>query len=236
MSAPYAMPERIRLPLRKRIVPLAAVAVGGLLARFPPTVLRRALEFARGRARPATAAQASAARQAIIAVSVRCAVNGCLQRAIATALLCRARGRWPTWYLGARTAPFGEHAWVEAEGRMIDEPLPDGYYVPLITVPPRQPGTPEHRGTTGAAILRLHSNTASAETDDGAVLLQQRTGQYWQLNHTGVDSLQRLLSGQSVDEVAQDFAATYDIEPTQAREDITVMTDQLLSAGFLVRS
>jgi hypothetical protein len=238
MSMPYAPPERVRLPLHTRMVALAAIAVAAPLTRLPPKVLRAVLAVASRRARPATAAQTSAARKAVVGSSIRCAVDGCLQRSIATALLCRIHKAWPTWRLGARTTPFGAHAWVEAEGRMIDEPLPDGYYVPLLTVAPPEPdAAPDRRTrTAGTGILRLHSDALSAETGDGAVLLNQRNGHYWQLNHTGVDALRRLLAGQSADDAAKDYAAEYDIEPSQAHQDITAMTDQLLGAGFLTRS
>ncbi|EQD88249.1 transglutaminase superfamily protein [Saccharopolyspora erythraea NRRL 2338] len=88
---------------------------------------------------PATAGQASAAREQVVSVSLRCAGQGCLQRSIATALLCRARGTRPTWCTGVRTQPFAAHAWVEAEGRLIGEPHPKGHYTPL-TVPPTAAG------------------------------------------------------------------------------------------------
>jgi hypothetical protein len=65
-----------------------------------------------------------------------CAGEGCLQRSLATALLCRLRGSWPTWCTGVRTMPFGAHAWVEADGVPVDEPDPPGHYRPVITVPP----------------------------------------------------------------------------------------------------
>ncbi|MFF6781758.1 lasso peptide biosynthesis B2 protein [Streptomyces sp. NPDC012510] len=70
-------------------------------------------------------------------MSVRCAGQGCLPRSIATALLCRARGVWPTWRTGMRTVPMVAHVWVEAEGRPVDDlPLRPG--IPLImTVAPR---------------------------------------------------------------------------------------------------
>ncbi|MFI5782493.1 lasso peptide biosynthesis PqqD family chaperone [Nocardia sp. NPDC051570] len=251
MSTPYAAPERIRLPWRNRVVPLLAVAVAAPLTRLPPAVLRAVLAFVSRGARPARADQASAARRAVMAVSIRCAVNGCLQRAIATALLCRVRGSWPTWQLGVRTAPFGAHAWVEAEGRMIDEPLPEGYYTPLMTVAPARSGATPDRpapldtGTgifrtraprgTGTGTFRMHRDVLSAETNAGAVLLNLRTGQYWQLNDTGLDSLRRMLSGQSVDDIALGLAGEYDIEPARSRHDLTTMADQLLGAGFLVK-
>lgn len=238
MSMPFTPPERVRLALHTRVVTVAAIALAAPLTQLPPKVLRAVLAFVSRRARPATAAQASAAREAVVASSIRCAVNGCLQRSIATALICRVHGTWPTWRLGARTTPFGAHAWVEAEGRMIDEPIPVGYYVPLVTVAPPEPGAaPDRRNrTAGNGVLRLHSDALSAETGDGAVLLHQRTGHYWQLNHTGVDSLRRLLAGQSVEDAAKDYAAEYGIEVSEARQDITAMADRLLDAGFLTRS
>jgi hypothetical protein len=72
----------------------------------------------------------------VVAVSVLCAGEGCLQRSLATALLCRMRGSWPTWCTGVRTMPFGAHAWVEADGVPVDEPHQPGHYRPVITVPP----------------------------------------------------------------------------------------------------
>ncbi|MER6306010.1 lasso peptide biosynthesis B2 protein [Streptomyces sp. NPDC001657] len=139
MSLPVALAERPRLPLHRRPVPLLAVAAARLLAKAKPARLRRILEFARRGAHPATADQALAAREAVVSVSLRCAGQGCLQRSIATALLCRLRGTWPTWCTGVRTHPFAAHAWVEAEGQPIGEPHPKGHFRPLIAVPPRSP-------------------------------------------------------------------------------------------------
>ncbi|BDM69691.1 hypothetical protein HEK616_31780 [Streptomyces nigrescens] len=139
MSLPVALSERPRLPLHRRPVPLLAVAAARLLAKLKPARLRRILEFARRGARPATAEQALAAREAVVAVSLRCAGQGCLQRSIATALLCRLRGAWPTWCTGVRTHPFAAHAWVEADGHPVGEPHPKGHFKPLIAVPPLSP-------------------------------------------------------------------------------------------------
>jgi hypothetical protein len=62
----------------------------------------------------------------------------CLQRAIATALLCRLGGVWPTWCTGVRTAPFAAHAWIEVDGQPVGEPYPAGYHHPIITIPPHK--------------------------------------------------------------------------------------------------
>ncbi|TVL90274.1 lasso peptide biosynthesis B2 protein [Streptomyces sp. SAJ15] len=61
------------------------------------------------------------ARHAVVAVSVTCAGQGCLQRSVATALLCRLAGTWPDWCTGIRTNPFLAHAWVEGDGEPVGE-------------------------------------------------------------------------------------------------------------------
>lgn len=136
MSAPVALSARDRLPPHRRILPLLAVAVARMLARTRPARVRAVLEFLRRGARPATAEQAAAARRDIVSVSLRCAGQACLQRSIATALLCRSRGVWPTWCTGVRTSPFQAHAWVEVAGEPVGEPHPAGHYQRLLAIPP----------------------------------------------------------------------------------------------------
>ncbi|WP_221471037.1 lasso peptide biosynthesis B2 protein [Amycolatopsis umgeniensis] len=85
---------------------------------------------------PPTYEQARAARNDVVATSDQCNGEGCLQRSLATVMLCRLRGRWPTWCTGVRTHPFSAHAWVQAGDRPVDEPHPDQYYRPLLTVTP----------------------------------------------------------------------------------------------------
>ncbi|GGZ37668.1 lasso peptide biosynthesis B2 protein [Streptomyces poonensis] len=136
MSAPIAFGERYDLPPRRRLAARLAVASARALAALPPRRLRAALHLVRTGARPARAAQTLGARDAVVAVSARCAGRHCLQRSLATALLCRMAGTWPTWRTGVRTAPFRAHAWVEADGRPIGEPHPAGYYTPTLTVGP----------------------------------------------------------------------------------------------------
>lgn len=136
MSAPMALADRDRLPLHRRVMPWLAVVVARLLARAKPARVRAVLEFARRGARPATAEQALAARRAVVAVSLRCAGQACLQRSIAAALLCRSRGVWPTWCTGVRTSPFEAHAWIEVAGEPVGEPYPAGHYRPLLSVAP----------------------------------------------------------------------------------------------------
>jgi hypothetical protein len=121
MSIPVAVPPRMPLPWPAQVTTRLAVAVARPLSRLRPHALRRVLVLASRGARPATAATAARARQAVVTVSVRCAGHGCLQRSIAAALLCRLGGTWPDWCTGVRALPFGAHAWIEVDGTAIGE-------------------------------------------------------------------------------------------------------------------
>ncbi|MGW3357062.1 lasso peptide biosynthesis B2 protein [Streptomyces bungoensis] len=138
MSTPSALERPHDVPLGRRLAARLVVVPAVLLSLLPPRHLRTALRLVRRGAAPATAAQARRARDALCAVSLRCAgPKGCLPRSLGTALLCRLGGTWPTWCTGASVVPpFTAHAWVEAEGRPVGEDLPDDYFARLIAVGP----------------------------------------------------------------------------------------------------
>ncbi|WP_461083858.1 lasso peptide biosynthesis B2 protein [Streptomyces deserti] len=121
--------------MRRRLAARTAVAAALLVARLPPRRIRAVLNAVRRGARPADYAQALRARQDVTAVSTLCAGRFCLQRSLATALLCRMRGSWPTWCSGVRMPPFAAHAWVEAEGRRVGEPQDTVTYRTIISIP-----------------------------------------------------------------------------------------------------
>ncbi|MBT2445219.1 lasso peptide biosynthesis B2 protein [Streptomyces sp. ISL-36] len=125
------------VPLRRRILVRLVVGAARLLATQRPRRIRMVLDRLRRGARPATADEARAARDTVVAVSLACGGReGCLPRSLATALLCRLHGQWPTWCVGARRLPpFGAHAWVEAEGVPVGEEYPPDYFRTLLTVP-----------------------------------------------------------------------------------------------------
>ncbi|MEV6394653.1 lasso peptide biosynthesis B2 protein [Streptomyces sp. NPDC051907] len=131
---------RGRLSLRRRPAALLATAAARLIVALKPHRIRRVLSVVRRGAAPATTRQAFAAREAVVAVSARCAGEGCLQRSVATALLCRMRGVWPDWCTGVRTAPFRAHAWVEVDGLPVGEPYRPGEYQRMMVVPASVPG------------------------------------------------------------------------------------------------
>jgi len=112
------------------------VGVARLLATQSPRRIRAVLGRLRRGATPATFEQAKAARDTVVAVSLKCAAReGCVARSLATVLVCRLDGQWATWCVGARRVPpFGAHAWVEAEGRPVGEDYPADYFRPFFTV------------------------------------------------------------------------------------------------------
>ena len=137
------MPEAVfhgprSVPLPRRLLARVAVGAARLLATQSPRRIRTVLGFLRRGAEPATFDQARAARDAVTAVSLTCAAReGCVARSLATILLCRLRGRWATWCVGARRVPpFGAHAWVEVGGIPVGEDeYPADYFRTFFTVP-----------------------------------------------------------------------------------------------------
>ena len=133
-EAVWHQPDSVPLP--RRMVAYAVIAVARLLATRSPRQVKTVLGRLRRGAKPATYAEAKAARDTIVAVSLTCAApEGCLPRSLATVLLCRLQGRWPAWCVGTRRMPpFAAHAWVEADGVMVDEGYPPDYFRALFRV------------------------------------------------------------------------------------------------------
>lgn len=77
--------------------------------------------------------------------------------------------------------------------------------------------------------LRLRADIATTDTDDGLVLLDERTGRYWQLNPTGAYVLHALLEGHPRDRIAGELATRYHI-------DVTALADQLSAAKLVAAS
>ncbi|TDC76434.1 lasso peptide biosynthesis B2 protein [Streptomyces hainanensis] len=128
--------QGVKPPLQRRLAVHAVIVTARALAHLPPRRIRAILTLLRRRAAPASYAQAQAARREVTATSTLCSGRYCLQRSLAATLLCRLQGTWPTWHTGVRMPPFAAHAWIEAEGRPVDEPADTITYRPIITIPP----------------------------------------------------------------------------------------------------
>ncbi|WP_418960966.1 lasso peptide biosynthesis B2 protein [Streptomyces tritici] len=138
MTTPSAIERPDGVPLGRRVAAGLVLVPALLLSALPPRRIRAVLGLLRRGAAPADASQAKNARDAMCAVSLRCAgPKGCLPRSIGATLLCRLSGAWPTWCTGVRVVPpFTAHAWIEVAGRPVDEGVPDDYFARLITIGP----------------------------------------------------------------------------------------------------
>lgn len=137
MSTPEAVPYDPRsVPPARRVAVRLVVGCAHALAALPPGRVRAVLGLLRKGARPATLTEASRAQETVLAVSLAAGGHrGCLPRSLATVLLCRCSGQWPTWCVGVRTRPpFAAHAWVEAEGELVGEGVPADYFQRFFAV------------------------------------------------------------------------------------------------------
>ncbi|MEU7133431.1 lasso peptide biosynthesis PqqD family chaperone [Streptomyces sp. NPDC046261] len=87
--------------------------------------------------------------------------------------------------------------------------------------------------------VRLRDDVSLAETDDGGILLDQRSGHYWQLNHSASVALRKLLDGADEHEAALALTAGSspdEVSVEQAVRDVRELTDQLTTAKLAVRT
>ncbi|MGC0420162.1 lasso peptide biosynthesis PqqD family chaperone [Embleya sp. AB8] len=103
--------------------------------------------------------------------------------------------------------------------------------------------------------VRLRKHVSITDTEDGAVLLDERSGEYWQLNHSASIVLRVLLAGADEREAARALVeaggpgasshATTDEASDGAPDgvglervvlDIRELTEQLTAAELMVRT
>ena len=81
--------------------------------------------------------------------------------------------------------------------------------------------------------MRLRADISVADTDYGQVLLDERTGRYWQLNPTGVVVVRALLDGADEDAAVAALRAGYEVSEDQARQDVSALVAGLRTAGLV---
>ena len=80
---------------------------------------------------------------------------------------------------------------------------------------------------------QLRTDVSTADTDDGMVLLDERTGRYWQLNATGAVVLRKLLDGAASHQIAQTLADRHAVSTAQAAADVAALLERLATAGLV---
>jgi Coenzyme PQQ synthesis protein D (PqqD) len=81
--------------------------------------------------------------------------------------------------------------------------------------------------------LKLRDGVSSADTDYGIVLLDEDSGQYWNLNPTAARILRLLLEGGTPAEAVQAITEEYAVEAETAARDVRDVVDGLRSAGLV---
>ncbi|WP_433468698.1 lasso peptide biosynthesis PqqD family chaperone [Spirillospora sp. CA-128828] len=81
--------------------------------------------------------------------------------------------------------------------------------------------------------LRLRPGVSTADTAYGAVLLDEQSGDYWQLNPTAASTVRRLTSGDGTAQAAAALAEEFGVDPARALEDVTTLVEQLRAARLV---
>ena len=81
--------------------------------------------------------------------------------------------------------------------------------------------------------LNLRDGVSAADTDYGIALLDEDSGEYWNLNPTGALVLRTLLQGGTSTDAAQALVERYDIDADSASRDVQDLLDGLYSAGLV---
>ncbi|MEU1072940.1 MULTISPECIES: lasso peptide biosynthesis PqqD family chaperone [unclassified Streptomyces] len=80
--------------------------------------------------------------------------------------------------------------------------------------------------------LRFAADISTAQTDYGTVLLNERSGQYWELNPTATLIIETLLAGKDETAAADAVVAEFDIDRERARRDVTQLVGELRASGL----
>ncbi|WP_238014365.1 lasso peptide biosynthesis PqqD family chaperone [Dactylosporangium sp. AC04546] len=81
--------------------------------------------------------------------------------------------------------------------------------------------------------LVLAPDVTTTAVEDGLVLLDQRSGRYWQLNGSGALTLRRLLDGAAPADVADELAGDAGEVRARALGDVETLVAALCRAGLL---
>jgi Coenzyme PQQ synthesis protein D (PqqD) len=84
--------------------------------------------------------------------------------------------------------------------------------------------------------LQLRDGVSAADTDYGMALLDEDSGQYWNLNPTAALALRTLLDGGTTAQAVQELTQQYAVDADTASQDIDNLVGELHSAGLVKES
>ncbi|MBT2443913.1 lasso peptide biosynthesis PqqD family chaperone [Streptomyces sp. ISL-36] len=80
--------------------------------------------------------------------------------------------------------------------------------------------------------LRFGANVSTADTDYGTVLLDERAGEYWELNPSGSLVVKTLMAGGDEADAVAALADEFEIDLAQASRDVEALVQQLRTSGL----
>ncbi|WP_093797096.1 lasso peptide biosynthesis PqqD family chaperone [Streptomyces sp. Wb2n-11] len=80
--------------------------------------------------------------------------------------------------------------------------------------------------------LKFGVDVSTAETDYGTVLLDERAGEYWELNPTATLVVDTLMAGGDEADAVAALTDAFDITPERARQDVDALVQQLRTSGL----
>ena len=81
--------------------------------------------------------------------------------------------------------------------------------------------------------LKLRDGVSAADTEYGMALLDEHSGQYWNLNPTAALALRMLLGGGTTAQAVQELTEQYAVDVETASQDIEDLVGELHSAGLV---
>ena len=84
-------------------------------------------------------------------------------------------------------------------------------------------------------MLKLCDGVSTADTDYGIALLDEDSGEYWNLNPTGALVLRTLLEGGTSTDAVQALVERYDVDAESASRDVQDLLGGLHSAGLVAQ-
>jgi hypothetical protein len=81
--------------------------------------------------------------------------------------------------------------------------------------------------------LKLRDGVSAADTDYGIALLDEDSGEYWNLNPTGALALRTLLNGGTTAQAVQELTEQYAVDAGTATRDVEDLVGGLRSAGLV---
>ncbi|MET9507332.1 lasso peptide biosynthesis PqqD family chaperone [Streptomyces flavidovirens] len=80
--------------------------------------------------------------------------------------------------------------------------------------------------------LKFGADVSTARTDYGTVLLDERAGEYWELNPTATLVVSTLMAGGDEADAVTALTNEFDIDADRARQDVDALVQQLRTSGL----